>query len=170
MYYSQTDVNNLSNDHKLPFVISVACVVGDFTSQTCFAETWLRATNNGNPTGAIVFCGSTINQSWASPMCAQDEMNDLLVANSYITYGGVFVNGMFQMIDEYGSDGENMADTWTVFGDPSVQMRTPGNPEGPGGAVEEPPVADFTAGSTTVTEGESVNFSDQSSNNPTSWE
>src|SRR6056297_2110426 len=170
MYYSQTDVNNLSNDNKLPFVISVACVVGNFTGMTCFSESWLRATNNGQPTGAIVFCGSTINQSWASPMCAQDKMNDLLVANSYINYGGMFVNGMFQMIDEYGSDGENMADTWTVFGVPSVQMRTPGHPDGPDGGTVTAPVADFSAGSTTVTEGESVNFSDQSSNNPTTWE
>jgi len=169
MYYSQTDVNNLSNDNKLPFVISVACVVGNFTGMTCFSESWLRATNNGQPTGAIAFCGSTINQSWASPMCAQDKMNDLLVANSYINYGGMFVNGMFQMIDEYGSDGENMADTWTVFGDPSVQMRTPGHPEGPEGETPNPPVADFNASTTTVSEGESVTFTSTSSNNPTDY-
>lgn len=170
MYYDNNDVNSLTNTGKLPFIFSVACVNGDFTSTTCFAETWLRATYNGNPTGAIAFCGSTINQSWASPMCAQDEMNDLMVTNNWLRYGGVFVNGMFQMIDEYGSDGENMADTWTVFGDPSVQMRTPGHPEGPDGGTVTAPVADFSAGSTTVTEGESVNFSDQSSNNPTTWE
>ena len=169
MYYSQTNVNGLSNDNKLPFVISVACVVGNFTGMTCFSETWLRATNNGQPTGAIVFCGSTINQSWASPMCAQDKMNDLLVANSYINYGGMFVNGMFQMIDEYGSDGENMADTWTVFGDPSVQMRTPGNPDGPEGETTNPPVADFTTSTTTVSEGESVTFTSTSTNNPTEY-
>src|SRR6056297_2056732 len=169
MYYSQTDVNNLSNDNKLPFVISVACVVGNFTGMTCFSETWLRATNNGQPTGAVAFCGSTINQSWASPMCAQDKMNDLLVANSYINYGGMFVNGMFQMIDEYGSDGENMADTWTVFGDPSVQMRTPGNPDGPEGETTNPPVADFTTSTTTVSEGESVTFTSTSTNNPTEY-
>lgn len=168
MYYSQSNVNSLTNENKLPFVISVACVVGNFTGQTCFAETWLRATNNGNPTGAIVFCGSTINQSWKSPMCAQDKMNDLLVANSYVTYGGMFVNGMFQMIDEYGSDGENMADTWTVFGDPSVQMRTPGNPQGPDASTENPPVADFSASATTITEGQTVTFTSTSSNNPTS--
>ena len=139
MVYTQTNVDALTNENKLPFVISVACVVGNFTSITCFAETWLRSTNNNNPTGAIVFCGSTINQSWASPMCAQDEMNDLLVANSYITYGGMFVNGMFQMIDEYSTDGANMADTWTVFGDPSLQMRTPGHPSGPNSSVTTAP-------------------------------
>ncbi|MGD2086026.1 MAG: GEVED domain-containing protein [Candidatus Aminicenantes bacterium] len=38
-----------------------------------------------------------------------------------------------------------------------------------GGATPQPPVADFTADNTTVTVGGSVNFTDQSSNNPTSW-
>jgi len=169
MVYTQANVNALTNENELPFVISVACVVGNFTNKTCFAETWLRATNNNNPTGAIVFCGSTINQSWASPMCAQDEMNDLLVAGNYINYGGMFVNGMFQMIDEYGTDGENMTDTWTVFGDPSLQMRTPGQPDGPAGSVPAPPVANFSASSTIVSEGGSVDFTSTSSNSPTSY-
>jgi len=129
--YNTTDVNALVNENELPFIFSVACVVGDFKKNTCFSEVWQRATNNGNPTGAIANCGSTINQSWYSPMAAEDEMADILVAGTKRTFGGVFVNGMFQMIDEYGSDGEKMAVTWTCFGDPSVQLRTPGTPTGP---------------------------------------
>lgn len=167
--FTTSNVGALTNNNELPFVISVACVVGNFTSITCFAESWLRATNGSNPTGAVVFCGSTINQSWASPMSAQDEMVDLLVANSYITYGGMFVNGVFQMIDEYGSDGENMADTWTVFGDPSIQMRTPGHPDGPDSGVVNPPTANFSAASATVSQGEAVSFTSLSSGNPSSY-
>ncbi|RPH28431.1 MAG: T9SS C-terminal target domain-containing protein [Bacteroidales bacterium] len=130
--FSNTNVDALTNTNKYPFIFSVACVVGNFKSITCFAEAWLRSTDDsGNPAGAIVFCGSTINQSWASPMLAQDEMNDLLVANSYKSYGGIFVNGLFKMIDGYGTDGANMADTWTVFGDPSLLTRTPGHLNGP---------------------------------------
>lgn len=133
--FSTTNVDALTNTNKYPFIISVACVVGNFKTKTCYAESWIRATHNGSPSGALVFCGSTINQSWASPMRAQDEMNDLLVANSFKTYGGMFVNGMFKMIDAYNTDGEKMADTWTVFGDPSVQTRTPGHPNSPGGGT-----------------------------------
>ncbi len=129
--YNVTNVNSLVNEYELPFIISVACVVGNFKGQTCFSEAWQRATNNGNPTGAVANAGSTINQSWYSPMCAEDEMADILVAGTKRTFGGFFVNGMFQMIDEYGSDGEKMAETWTCFGDPSVQLRTPGTPYGP---------------------------------------
>ena len=127
--YTNTYVNQLTNTNHLPFIFSVACVVGNFKTNTCFSETWQRATDsNGDPTGAIANIGSTINQSWASPMCAQDEMVDILVEsynnNIKRTFGGVVANGWGQMIDEYGNDGENMADTWTVFGDASVMLRT----------------------------------------------
>jgi PKD repeat protein len=126
--FSNTDVNNLANQGKLPFVWSVACVNGDFVDGTCFAESWLRASQGGHPTGAIAFLGSTINQSWDSPMCGQDEMTDILAesypANIKRTFAGLSLNGCMKMIDEYGTDGENMADTWTVFGDPTLQVRT----------------------------------------------
>jgi hypothetical protein len=99
---------------------------------TCFAEAWLRASKNGEPTGAIAFLGSTINQSWNSPMAGQDEMTDIL-AESYPdnikrTFAGLSLNGCALMIDQYGGDGANMADTWTVFGDPSLMVRT-SNPD-----------------------------------------
>ncbi|MFP4664416.1 MAG: C25 family cysteine peptidase [Bacteroidales bacterium] len=126
--FSNTDVNALTNTNVYPFIWSVACVNGDFKNATCFAEAWQRASDNGNPTGSVGILASTINQSWASPMAAQDEMNDLLVEsytdNIKRTFGGLSFNGIFLMIDEYTSDGENMADTWTLFGDPSMMVRT----------------------------------------------
>ncbi len=126
--YTNTHVNALTNENELPFIFTVACVSGDFTSNTCFGEAWQRATNGGNPTGAIANIASTINQSWNAPMCAQDEMVDILTEsyanNIKRTFGGLSANGWGQMIDEYTSDGENMADTWTCFGDASVMVRT----------------------------------------------
>jgi len=52
-----------------------------------------------------------------------------------------------------------MADTWTCFGDPSVQLRTPGTPNGPIPG-NQPPVADFTYYFTTTEL--TVAFEDQS--------
>jgi PKD repeat protein len=169
--YTSTDVNNLVNDNELPFVFSVACVVGNFRNYTCFCETWLRATDNGNgiPTGAVAHAGSTINQSWIPPMDAEDEFADLLVGGTKRTFGGVFANGLFKMIDINGSGGESMADTWVCFGDASVQLRTPGTPDGPGPQTPQPPVANFNADKTVVYEGDSVQFTDLSSYSPTSW-
>ncbi len=126
--FSNSDVNNLVNDNMLPFVWSVACVNGDFKGTTCFAEVWLRATHNGQPTGAVAFLGSTINQSWNPPMCGQDEMNDVLAeayaSNIKRTFGALSMHGCMLMNDEYGAGGDEMTDTWTCFGDPSVVVRT----------------------------------------------
>ncbi len=123
--FSIADVNGLVNKNKLPFIYDVACVNGNFVGQDCFGEAWLRAENGVEPTGAVAIAASTINQSWAPPMIAQDEMTDILVSldsKQKRTYGGIFVNGMFQMNDE--SSDFAMTDTWTCFGDPSLYVRT----------------------------------------------
>ncbi len=124
--FSTSNVNNLTNDYMLPFIISVACVNGEFDSYyPCFAEAWLRATHNGNPSGAVAFYGSSVNQSWDPPMAAQDECIDLLVADDKQTFGGICFNGSCLMMDEYGSySGADMFNTWHVFGDPSLVLRT----------------------------------------------
>jgi len=122
--FSNSNVANLTNRNMLPFILSVACVNGNFTSQTCFAEAWLRATNNDQPTGAIAFYGSSINQDWNPPMRAQDEVTDLIRLNQKNTIGGLFYNGSCKMIEAYGSSGINMYKTWHIFGDASLQIRT----------------------------------------------
>jgi hypothetical protein len=126
--YNSTNVDQLTNTSVHPFFWSVACVNGNFTDATCFAETWLRATHNGQPTGAIATLMSTINQSWSPPMEGQDHMNFILSETSENSdsrsFGGISMNGCMQMNDTYGSGGADMTDTWTCFGDPSVIVRT----------------------------------------------
>ncbi len=123
--FSSSDVNALTNDNMLPFILTVACNNGEFdTYNTCFAEAWLRATHNSEPTGAIAVFASSISQSWDPPMDAQDEFTDLLVGEQKNTFGGLSFSGCMHMNDEYGSYGWEMTDTWIVFGDPSIQVRT----------------------------------------------
>ena len=127
--FSNYEVNALINDNMLPFIWSVACNNGEFdTYDTCFAEAWLRATHNGEPTGAIAAFMSSTGQYWDPPMDAQDECVDILVEsyenNKKNTFGGLSFNGCMHMNDEYGSWGWDMTDTWHVFGDPSIQVRT----------------------------------------------
>lgn len=124
--FSTSYVNTLTNDNMLPFIISVACKNGavDYSSP-CFAETWLRATHNGNLSGAIAFYGSSVNQLWAPPMASQDEITDLLTSDQKQTFGGLCFNGSCLMMDEYGSyHGADTFNTWLIFGDPSLVVRT----------------------------------------------
>ncbi len=126
--FSNSNIAGLTNTGILPFIWSVACVNGNFVNNTCFAEAWMRARVGDQPTGAIATLMSTINQSWNPPMEGQDEMVDILVEsysnNIRRTFGGISMNGCMKMNDTYGSAGYEMTDTWTLFGDPSLVVRT----------------------------------------------
>ena len=122
--FSNTNASALTNGNKTPFIMDVACVNGNFVSQTCLAEAWMRNATGG----AVAIYASTINQSWNSPMHAQDEFTDLLVAQSKTTTGGLYYNASCKMMDTYGntsgSDGVNMFKTWHIFGDAALTIRT----------------------------------------------
>jgi len=126
--FSSSQVNQLTNYGKLPFIWSVACVNGNFTNGTCFAEAWLRARQGTQLTGAVATLMSTINQSWNPPMDAEDEMVSILTEsytnNIKRTFGGISMNGCMKMNDDYGTSGDEMTDTWNLFGDPSLMVRT----------------------------------------------
>ena len=134
--YSNSHVDALTNDNKLPFVWSVACNNGQLDySQPCFAEAWMRATNNttGAPTGAIGGMFSYISQPWQPPMYGQDEMNNVLTEHRSIkrTLGGISTDGNMKILDQYNSSGQGLAtyQFWILFGDPTLTVRnmTPTN-------------------------------------------
>ncbi len=124
--FNVSNVNSLTNHNKLPFIISTACVNGDYVGRTCFAEAWLRATQNGQPTGAVSTLMSSMNQSWNPPMCGQDRMAEHLTgANNQahlVTFGSITFSGIIHMLDVYSD--EEVARTWILFGDPTLAVRT----------------------------------------------
>ena len=130
--YSVSHVNALTNENKLPFIWSVACLVGKYDhSSDCFAEAWMNATNNNNPTGAIGTLMSYISQPWIPPMWAQDECVDILVGSGTATnkhsWGGLCINGLFGIFDHYSTSEAQAVGTyqaWIVYGDPSLMVRT----------------------------------------------
>ena len=131
--YSNSNVNALVNDDKLPIVWSVACLNGKYDHyQPCFAETWLRATNNSNgtPTGAIGGMFSYISQPWVPPMYGQDEMVDVLTeqhsTNIKRTLGGCSFDGNMKILDQYGQgagQGHGTYMSWILYGDPTLTLR-----------------------------------------------
>ncbi|HJO26712.1 MAG TPA: C25 family cysteine peptidase [Planctomycetota bacterium] len=118
--FSNSDVNNLSNTEYWPIINSVACVNGNFSNGTCFAEAWLRATSGGQPSGAVAAHMATINQYWSEPMYGEDASVDLFVAEEYMTVGAMWYAGSCQMMDDCGVSGQDMFRTWHIFGDPSL--------------------------------------------------
>jgi len=126
----------LTNDNgEWPFIFSTACQNGNFVYATCLGESFLRARDSVSlaPTGAVAAIMSSINQSWDPPMQGQDEMNALLCHNRSGTYqttfGAISSSGIMSTNDHYNTPmdpngGNEIADTWVVFGDPSVVLYT----------------------------------------------
>ncbi|MBN2858117.1 MAG: T9SS type A sorting domain-containing protein [Candidatus Delongbacteria bacterium] len=135
--FSNTNVNNLTNENRLPFIVSVACVVGHFSgSSDCFAEAWLKKAGGG----AVAGWFATINQPWVPPMRGQDYFNDILIggydythnpgngdstSDQMITFGSIAVNAAALTLGEAPSDASTIStvETWTVFGDAALQVR-----------------------------------------------
>lgn len=91
----------------------------------------MRATNNttGAPTGAIGGMFSWINQPWQPPMTGQDEMVTVLCEwrspdRFHHTLGGASLNGNMRILDMHPSDQGDTHNTWILFGDPSLMLRT----------------------------------------------
>ena len=128
--FTNDHVYQLTNDYKLPFIWSVACDNGYLQYDDCFAEAWMRATNpeTGAPTGAIGGMFSSILQPWRPPMYAQDEMNAILAEwrEGYRhTLAGASCNGNMYALDmSNNEEGEETHNTWILFGDPSMMLRT----------------------------------------------
>ena len=132
--YSNSNVNALTNDYKLPIIWSVACLNGKFnySSGDCFGEAWLHATNNstGAPTGAVGGMFSWISQPWRPPQYGQDEMVDILTgwrsADLFNhTLAGASLNGNIYILDAGSSEDYRAThNAWILFGDPSLMVRT----------------------------------------------
>ncbi|MBO5847620.1 MAG: T9SS type A sorting domain-containing protein [Bacteroidales bacterium] len=127
--FTTQDVNNLTNDNMLPFIWSSACYNGEFSTNECFAESWLRSMNEstGAPAGAIGGMFSWISQPWIPPMYGQDEMVNILTEwrDGYKhTLGGASLNGNMCILDMSPDDNGDTHNTWILFGDPSLMLRT----------------------------------------------
>jgi hypothetical protein len=136
-------VNNLTNGSNLPFIFSVACVVGLYSgSKDCFAEAWLRKQNGG----AVSALMSTVYQPWDPPMRGQDYMNDLLTGGyDYSTnpgigtntdhgkarLGSIVFNAFNLQIAEAGSSDVETTKTWILFGDGSLIVSANDAPTSP---------------------------------------
>jgi len=130
--YTNTQINQLQNNGRYPYFIVVGCCTGDYdddddTGDT-FGEAWIKSPSLTNLTGGVGGAFSSVYQSWAPPMEAQDEMNKIIAETAGIetrhTIGSIHYHGCSSMSDAYGADGDEMTDTWILMADPSVQLRT----------------------------------------------
>lgn len=123
--FSNSDINQLNNSMRLPFIVSVACVNGAFAgSLESFGERWLLAGTPAAPKGAVAVFASSTNQSWVPPTVGQYEITRLLSKNEMTTVGMLFAHGAVAVLEDASSTAAQTFETWHIFGDASVQVRT----------------------------------------------
>jgi gingipain R len=126
--FSNNDVVDLTNTNgEWPFIVTVACVTGEFMNgNTSLGEKLMAATQSGQPYGMVAGFMSSINQYWDPPMQAQDEMTEIITnisTTKLYAAAAITAAGAMSMNDAYTGAGYDMTDTWIFFGDPSLQFR-----------------------------------------------
>lgn len=119
------DVGTLENNYMLPFIWIGAPYIGNFQIDVTFPEAWLRVRHaSGDPIGAIAVYASSVDLDYASTHAAQYDMVNLLVNDQMRTVGGLMYNGACYAMDLYSDRGEKTFESYHIFGDVSLQVRT----------------------------------------------
>jgi len=131
--FSTTNVYQLNNGWKEPFILDVACLNGNLTLSECLEEAWLRAGDTANPKGAVTAFGASTNASWVPPCDMQTEAVRLFAHQYRKTAGSIAFFGVMKGMDLWGGstgEGLKLMEQYNLFGDCSLLL-TRGVPLGP---------------------------------------
>lgn len=118
---SASDVYSLNRlSSSLPFVISNACITGDYRVSESFAESWQR-----QEWGAIMFWGSMDSSYWDEDDILERRMYDGIFALHKQNFGEITSHALGEMWKAYGGKGRSAYywETYIMFGDPSINLR-----------------------------------------------
>jgi hypothetical protein len=125
---------SLVNNDRLPIIHAHSCDVGDFEEEPCLAEAFMRARNTqGEPCGAIAAYMASRGIRAKGPQMAQRGTVGILTlpaAVPRVSLGCALYGGVLDYIVWAGAIGQCAGSAradylvWTVFGDPSLSVRT----------------------------------------------
>lgn len=121
--FSNSNVAALTNGRKMPWINSIACYNGAFTSAYCFAEAWMNEGSPSTPKGAVGFMGATT----ASPVGQTDSLAEYTFRGYFeqnIWHMGAAVDyGKLKVVEFYGEGGAASNNNMhMVFGCPEMDI------------------------------------------------
>jgi gingipain R len=124
--FRTADVHRLTNTAAWPWIIDVSCSTGDFRQPECFAEAWLRASHEGEPTGAVAVLAASTDASWVPPTVMQAAIVDHLTRTGESEVGALVATGVAAVLVQYGGTGEDrkLMEQYNLFGDGSLRVRS----------------------------------------------
>ena len=143
-YYVNSSISGLNNGDKLPIVFSINCHTGEFTQNSCFAETFMRKANAGTVgiIAASYYSYSGYNDGlsvglvdaiWSNPGLVPVFGNggvsspNVTPHTDITTLGDVVNHGLVRMVQTW--NGGNNANRYSYelfhyFGDPAMRIWT----------------------------------------------
>jgi len=127
--FGVSDIEALTNDKKLPFAVFLTCSTGNFSSETCRSETFIRAGTASNPTGAIAAIGTATSHTHTNfNNCVDAGIYHGIFADGIYNPGGAVNRGKLALYEHYPQNPENSVDIFshwnTLMGDPGVELWT----------------------------------------------
>ncbi len=120
--FGNSDAQLLDNGNRLPFIIDVSSLNGQWHGTTCLAEAFLR-----NPDGgAVAMFSSSVSPSWVPPTVMQKRLIELLVAEEKLTLGALTLASSVRALEAYqgGREGVAVVEEYNLFGDCTLLVRT----------------------------------------------
>ncbi|UCG33468.1 MAG: hypothetical protein JSU68_02310, partial [Phycisphaerales bacterium] len=130
--FSQSDVNNLTNQEMYPFVFSFSCITGTYTVSECFVETWIRAPMKG----AVCIYGSSVNSYWTEDDVLERRLFDVIFDESdavEATVGPVWLETLLRYRTQMGSGSTTRRyyEMYNLMGDPTLRFPNNYGPQPP---------------------------------------
>ncbi len=125
--FSVSHVEQLKNASKLPFVVDISCDNGAFDQyDTCFAEAWMRASKDGQPTGAVAMYSASTPAYWDEPGEMAIGMTKAFLQEGLHRWGEVALAGRTYLAQVWGLTDtvQETFEQYILFGDASMLLRS----------------------------------------------
>jgi len=120
--FNQSNILALANGDMYPFVISNACLTGQFTVSDCFGETWVNTPGKGG----VAFWGSSTYTYWDEDDILEKRMYRAAFEDTLFEIGRMTDQALLYLHEHYGGGGltKYYFECYNVFGDPSTDLFT----------------------------------------------
>ena len=127
--YSNWNINQLVNYHKLPFVVTITCGTGDIVGTgSDYSEEFFRVGTPTNPTGAIgAIATATTGTHTRYNNCMDNGIFGAFFDYGIYQFGDAMVVGKFDLYMSYPDNSSNVTSysNWNnLIGDPSCRLWT----------------------------------------------
>ncbi|MCD6162502.1 MAG: hypothetical protein J7K40_08830 [candidate division Zixibacteria bacterium] len=129
--YTVSNINGLSNGWKTGIMASIVCGTGNFGSNICFGEAWIRAGSPTFPKGGPCFYGTTdgsTHTAWNNPNMV--GFFSALFDKGMYNFAQLMFMGKWRIFEAYpslnspGSYIQKYFNTYNSLGDPQLEVRT----------------------------------------------